>query len=75
MAILWFFHSYAFVLFLKNQKRAITFLYGLKTKNKATLYHETLKVEEKKVLLFIHLETLWRIYSQFVIFWGLRPYH
>ena len=46
-----------------------------KQKNKATLYHETLKVEEKKVLLFIHLETLWRIYSQFVIFWRLRPYH
>ena len=46
-----------------------------KQKDKATLYDETLKVEEKKVSLFFHLEAIWRSYSQFVIFGGFTPYH
>ena len=75
MPILWFFHSYTFVLFSKKKNCNNFFKWPQNKKNKVTLYHETLKVDDNKVPLFFHLEAIWRSYSQFVIFGGLRPYH
>ena len=56
---------------MKNQKsRKWPYLahFSFKWKNKTTLYPSTLKVGEKKVVLFFHLELKWARYGYFLVF-------
>ena len=52
---------------LWNDKSVISRSVGLQSKNKTTLFPETLKVEENKVVLFFWLKAPRRIYEGFFV--------